>query len=413
LAGAGGLAQIGNLGVINFAAAISGSKGRTGAQFSVGAQRIGRVFSIGGAATVAGQDYRDLASMNGDGIQRKQLSAFLSLYSKRFGSMGAAYGGMDQDPSPNPLKMSVASIQHSKVGSGSYSLQFRHFSVFASGFKDFAAASGGGGLQAGLIIPLGRRSSMNISATSDGNTQVQAQMSAAMVGEWGYDAYVSAGNVNHQFGQAQYKSSYGLLTAGVDQNAGVATMRLETQGAVSLVDHGVFPSNEIYDSFAVVDTSPMPRVHVYQENRDVGVTGSRGRLLVPDMRSFDLNHISIEPSDIPPDVKLGYAARTMRPQDRSGVIVKFPIKVSNSALLRIVGEDGKPIPLGSTAALRASGTVAPVGYDGNAYLEGLGSHNEVTIERENGSLCTLSFEYDPRPGEIPTIGPLTCKEKTP
>jgi outer membrane usher protein len=39
----------------------------------------------------------------------------------------------------------------------------------------------------------------------------------------------------------------------------------------------------------------MAHVHVLQENRDVGSTNSSGRLLVPDMRSFDLNHVAIEP----------------------------------------------------------------------------------------------------------------------
>jgi len=413
LAGAGAVAQIGNLGVVNFAAALSSSRGNMGAQLSAGAQRIGRVFSVGASAILANSNYWDVASMNGDGVQRKQLSAFISLYSRRFGSMGASYAGMDQDVSPNPLKMSVASAEHSQVASANYSLQFRRMSVFATAFKDFAATNGGSGLQVGVIVPLGRRSSVNVSGTSDGSAQLQAQTSAAMIGDWGYDAYVSAGNSNHVFGQAQYKSPYGLFTAGVDQSAGLTTARLESQGAFSLVDHGVFPSNQIYDSFAVVDTGPMPHVHVYQENRDVGKTNSSGRLLVPDMRSFDLNHISIEPTDIPPDVTLGYAARELRPQDRSGVVVKFPIKLSNSALLRIVDQTGKPIPLGSTATLKATGVTVPVGYDGNAYLEGLSTHNQLSIQLEDGRSCAVAFEYRPKPGDLPLIGPLTCKEETP
>lgn len=413
LAGAGGVAQIGNLGEVNFAAALSSSRGNVGAQLSAGAQRIGRVFSIGASAILANRNYWDVAAMNGDGVQRKQLSAFISMYSKRYGSMGASYAEIDQDVSPNPVKMSVASAEHSQVASANYSFQFRRLSIFVTAFKDFAATNGGSGLQAGVIVPLGRRSSVNISGTSDGTAQLQAQMSAAMIGEWGYDAYVSAGNSNHEFGQAQYKSPYGLFTAGVDQSASLTTVRLESQGALSLVDRGVFPSNQIYDSFAVVDTGPMPHVHVYQENRDVGKTSSSGRLLVPDMRSFDLNHISIEPTDIPPDIKLDYDRRELRPQDRSGVVVKFPIKVSNSALLRIVDQAGNPIPLGSIATLKATGATVPVGYDGNAYLEDLSTHNQLTIQREDGHLCTVAFEYRPKPGDLPLIGPLTCKEETP
>ena len=418
--GGGGVAQIGHLGELNFAAATSSDSTNTGAQFSVGAQRIGRVFSLGGAAIMGTSHYRDVASMNGDGVLRKQLSGFTSLYLRRFGSIGAAYAEIDQDAPPTPIQTLFGSPQHSQVVSANYSLQIRHVTIYASEFKNIAGTSTGNGLtggssgfQFGLTIPFGKRGSVSAGATSDGNGQLQVQKSAALVGDWGYDAYVSAGNSNHEFGEVHYKSPTGLFTAGVDQSSGLTTVRTESQGAFSWVDGGLFPSNTIYDSFAIVDTNPIQHVQVLQENRNVGSTGSSGRLLVPDMRSFDLNHIAIAPTDIPPDVTIDVATREMRPQDRSGVVVKFPIKVSHGALLKLVDEAGVPMPIGSTATLKANSVTVPVGYDGDAYVEDLGSHNELTIERPDGRRCTVAFEYRPLPGDVPTIGPLRCKEQRP
>ena len=218
---------------------------------------------------------------------------------------------------------------------------------------------------------------------------------------------------NHAFGQVQYKSGAALLTAGADESAGTTTARLETQGAVSVVDHGVFASNTIYDSFAVVDTNPVKHVHVLQENRDVGRTNSAGRLLVPDMRSFDLNHIAIAATDIPPDVELDTATREMRPQDRSGVVVKFPVKFSHAALVQLEDQHGRAIPLGSAATLAGSGVTVPIGYDGSAYLENLSANNQVKVTLPNGGSCTVHFEYNALPGDIPSIGPLRCVEKRP
>jgi outer membrane usher protein len=169
----------------------------------------------------------------------------------------------------------------------------------------------------------------------------------------------------------------------------------------------------IYDSFAIVDTSPVAHVHVMQENRGVGATNSSGRLLVPDMRAFDLNHIAIEPTDIPPEATLDNDKRELRPQDRSGVVVKFPIKFSHGALLQLVDEAGVAVPMGSTATLLATGTVVPVGYDGAAYVEGLSPHNQLTIERPEGGRCTVAFDYKSLAGDIPSIGPLRCLEKRP
>ncbi|MFZ0747424.1 MAG: fimbria/pilus outer membrane usher protein [Terracidiphilus sp.] len=412
LSGAGGVAQIGHLGTLNFAAAASTGSSHTGDQLSLGAQRIGRVFSLGASAIVANSNYRDVASLNGDGVPRKQLSAFSSLYLRRYGSVGAAYAGIDQDAAPNPTQLGSVFAEHSHVVSASYSLQMHRVSIFVTGFDNIAGV-GSNGVQFGVTIPFRRRSSVSVSASSDGSGQVQAQMSATLIGEWGYDAYVSAGNSNHEFGQVQYKSPVGLFTAGVDQSAGATTLRLESQGALSWVDKGLFPSNTIYDSFAIVDTNPVPHVHVLQENRDVGTTSSSCRLLVPDMRSFDLNRIAITPTDIPPDVKIDVATREMRPQDRSGVVVRFPVEVSHAALLRLVDVTGMPLPLGTSVTLLATGGVFPVGYDGAAYVENLSTHNELAVERENGRRCTVAFDYKPVVGEIPSIGPLRCLEKTP
>jgi outer membrane usher protein len=412
LAGGGGIVQVGNLGVLNLSAAASTGSGHLGGQFSAGAQRIGRVFSVGASAILADHNYRDIASMNGDGVLRKQISAFSSMSTRRFGSAGIAYGDIDQDAPIVPIQIYIQSAEHSKVVSANYSLQIHHMSFYASEFRNISSTTGNkGGLQLGVTIPFGRRSSADVSGTTEGNAQVQVQRSVTRIGDWGYQAYVSAGNSNHAFGQAQYKSPVGLFTAGVDQSDGQTTLRMEAQGALSFADRALFPSNTIYDSFAIVDTGP--HIHVLQENRDVGTTSSSGRLLVPDMRAFDLNHISINATDIPSDVRIDTTSREFRPQDRSGVVVRFPIKFSNGALIRLVDEAGVPVPIGSTATLMGTGTVVPVGYDGEAYVEGLSAHNELKVERNDGRRCTAAFEYRPITGDIPTIGPLPCVEQKP
>ena len=413
MGGAGGVAQVGNLGVVNFSVASGVGSGHPGAQVSAGAQRIGRVFSLGVSATIASRNYLDVAAMNGAPILRKQLNGNAGLSLKRLGSVGVAYAALDQISSPNPIQQNITPAGLSHVFSANYSFQVHHMSFYATEFKSLASDGGSSGLQVGLTIPLGRRSSVDVGATSDANVQVQVEKSAPQIGDWGYEAYVSAGSSNHEFGQAQYKSPMGLFTAGADSNNGQTTLRMESQGAVSYVDGALFRSNTIYDSFAIVDTSPMPHVHVLEENRAVGSTSSSGRLLVPDLRSFDLNRVTIEPTDIPPDATIDNAAHDVRPQDLSGVVVKFAVKVSHAALLRLVDEAGVVLPVGATAKLRASGAIFPVGYDGEAYIQDLGPHNEVEIELPNGERCRAAFDYQPELGEIPAIGPVRCLEPKP
>jgi outer membrane usher protein len=412
-AGVGGLFQVGNLGVINFSTASSSGAGHAGEQFSLGAQRIGKVFSVGASAVIASKNYTDVAVLNGSPIPKTQLNANTGLSLKRYGTFGVAYGELNQEAYVYPISGSATPAQKSRIFSANYSIQIHHVAFYANEFRNYVGSGNSNGFQAGLTIPFGRRSSANVSASSDGSGQVQVQKSASTIGEWGYQGYVSAGGTSHDFGQVQYKSPVDLITAGVDQSGGQVTVRLENQGALSFVDKGFFPSNTIYDSFAIVDTGPMAHVHVLQENREVGKTNSAGKLLVPDVRSFDLNHIAIVSTDIPMDATIDDASRTFRPRDLSGVVVKFPIKISHGALLCLVDEAGAPLPVGSIAKLRATGIVVPVGYDGEAYVQDLSTHNEVDAELPDGQRCTVTFNYKPTPGDIPVIGPLHCGEQRP
>ncbi len=412
VAGGGGVTQIGTLGVVNYSAAGSFGSDHSGGQFSAGAQRIGRKFSMGGSATFASRRYWDVAAMNGNGTVRKQLSAFTSVSLRRLGTAGGAYAAVNQDASPRPLIAGGVQAQNSRIISANYSIQAHHIAYFASLFKTFGD-SGSTGLQVGMTIPIGKRNSVDVSASSDGYGQVDVQKPVTDIGDWGYEAYVAAGNSNHEFAQMAHKTLKGLFSAGVDSNEGATTVRLESQGALSFADRGLFLSNWVYDSFAIVDTNPMRHVEVFEENREVGKTGSSGRLLVPDMRAFELNHLSIAANELPADVNIHDASREIRPQDRSGVVVKFAMKISHGALLHLVDESGIAVPVGSAARLLATGVVVPVGYDGDAYVEDLAPQNELSVERPDGRRCSVTFNYRPIPGEIPSVGPLLCKEAKP
>ena len=416
MAGGGGVMTVGHWGVVNLAVAGSTGAEKTGVQYAVGAQRTGRKLSLGYSGIFASRNYRDVAAMNGAAIQRKQISAFVSASLRRLGTIGAGYAGVDQDAPPVILPGSIGTALHSKALTGNYTLSFHHMSFFASAYRRFDNAGGGSNrqFQFGLTIPLGRQRSAYLSGSSSGSGQAQVQQSVSIIGDWGYQAYIAADSTTkHEFEQLQYKSRVGLFTGGVDTLGGVTTGRMEAQGAISFVDGGLFPSNYVYDSFGIVDTAPLPNVHVLQENRQIGMTSRSGKMLVPDMRAFELNKVGVAATDVPPDATLNVDSFQVRPQDRSGVVIKFPMKFNYGALLKLVDESGAPIPLGSTATLVATGAIYPVGYEGEAFVENLSPHNVLTVKRPDERVCAVGFDYKRIPGDLPTIGPLRCVEKKP
>ncbi len=434
--GAGGVVNVADLAVLNFSAAGSGLD-LPGVQLTAGVQRLGPVTSLGAFASVASRNFRDIATVNGDPVPQRQVNAYASLALGRFGSAGISFTGIDRNAVSVPFSsvapaggflaqntvlpggsVSTTSgaafllpVLRARILSANYSLQIGNLSLYATGFHDFAQGGGSGAIL-GITVPLGPRSSAGVAAGSGsgrGYAQAQATQSPVLIGDWGYQLYGSGGNPYQQFGLAQYKSQWGLVSAGASRTGRQTAVRGEAQGAVSYADGGLFASNTVNDAFAVVDTGA-PGVHVFSQNRLVDTTDSAGRLLVPDLRSFDLNSLSIDPADVPADASVPYMAKEVRPQYRSGVVVKFPVRPSRGALLRLVDQAQRPLPVGSVATLKATKVQAPVGYDGEAYVQDLDRHNELVVERPDGLRCTVAFDYAPTPGEIPTIGPLTCRE---
>lgn len=442
MAGGGVAVNLANFAVLN--AAFAGSTGvgngagtgagGMGTQFSLGLQRQGQRFSVGASATMANRFYRDLAAVNGDPTPRLQLNGNAGLSLGRYGSVGLAYESVDRDALPSPIRLHVppgtvldqgtfqlGSIfylqpaQHAHVLSASYSTQIGNVGLYATGFRDFASG-GSSGVLFGLTVPLGARSSAGVSLGDGAGGrygQVQASQSAVTVGDTGFQVFGSTGNTTHEFGELQYKSPWALLSAGADRIDRQTSLRLEAQGSASFLDKRLFLSNTINDSFAVVNTNGLKNVRVLDENREVGRTDSSGQLLLPDLRSFEANHISIDPTDIPADTAVAVTSKEVRPQDRSGVVVRFGVQVSHAALLHLVDDAGKPLPVGSIATLRATGVTVPVGYDGAAYVEGLAPHNDLAVQWPDGRRCAVAFDYRPVPGQIPSIGPLRCPTPTP
>jgi outer membrane usher protein len=183
----------------------------------------------------------------------------------------------------------------------------------------------------------------------------------------------------------------------------------EVDGSIALAGGGVFLANRIDDAFAVVDVGA-PGVAVSHENRTIGVTDSSGRLLVPYLLSWQRNAIQIDPKNLPIDADVRSTRNVVVPADSSGVVVKFGVtRHSDAALVVLVEQDGKPVPVTSQGKLEKGGETFVVGYDGQAYVQGLSSQNRVVIRRPDNSTCRAEFAYTPKPGEQVLIKDVVCR----
>ena len=425
MVGAGIVTNVANVAVASLTAAGSLGSDHQGGLVSAGIERVGRVFSVNAKASFAGGNFSDVGSLDGYPFPWRQIQAGMGLSLGDLGSFGIAYALVDGDaiaPSKDrpwqhsdywPDGYLPGSKQRQRVLTASYSVQIRgNASLYATTYTDF---SGGGqsGVMVGIVIPFGSHGASASASVgrSDGDAsyQIESSRSATNVGDWGYRAYRSDGLQTHDMGELQYKSPWMLTSIGADRMGDESSLRAQARGSIVATDGSLFASNIIQDSFAVVDTDGVPGVRVRYENRDMGRTDGSGRLPVPELSAFQINHLSIDPTDIPADVSVAAADLRVRPIDRTGVVVKFPVRVSRGALIRLVNERGEPLPIGSELVVNDSAARLAVGYDGESYAEDLLDANVATVYLPDGRQCTARFDYRPVAGDVQTIGPVICR----
>jgi outer membrane usher protein len=180
----------------------------------------------------------------------------------------------------------------------------------------------------------------------------------------------------------------------------------EASGAAATLGGNVFFADRIPDAFAVVDAGA-PDVAVSYENRPAGTTDSRGMLLVPTLRSYEKNHISIDPSALPVDDEFETDRAVATPADRSGTMVSFVVhKTVAAALVTFVQDDHSFVPAGSRGQLQG-GDEFVVGYDGQAFVRNLAAANRAVINLGD-TKCQATFKFTAQAGKQVHIGPVTC-----
>ena len=410
--GGGAVVQVGNLGIVNIAAAASSSSG--GGMISAGFQRVASRLSVSASGTYASSGFRDIAAGYGSPVPKSTVNANFGYQLGRWGNLGLAYNRRvlrkrrsEGAPASKPYLTSPTI----NLLTGSYSVALAGFAtLYATGFRDFSAV-GRYGAAIGLNFGMGGGALASVDgAIDDGDWSTSASVvkSAQGANDFGYRARVLHGKTPRQSLEGEYLGTWGHLSGGVERSAGRVALRAGARGALVFAGGDLFASDLIDDSFAIVSTGEVGGVPVMYENRPAGRTNARGKLLIPSMRSFEDNRLTVDSTLLPPDIEVGSTAILVRPGDRSGVAVDFKIRRVKAALLTLQDAGGRALPLGST--VRVDGAEdQPVGHDGAAYVTGLKPTNRIFVELPNGSRCTVQFAYQPVAGDIPQIGPLSCR----
>jgi outer membrane usher protein len=298
----------------------------------------------------------------------------------------------------------------SNIVSGSYTRVLPYnASLFATVFRDYGV-NRNTGLFAGLSMPFGESASIStgVSGGTGGKTiyaDAVKQLSPEP-GSYGWRARESEGASFYREASLSYRSSIGTVLGGASQDRSGSRATLELRGSITTMDRDVFLSNWIDDGFAIVSAGT-PGLEVRHDNRAVGVTDGQGKLLVPSLRSYQNNKITIDPSNLPIDAEIERTSDSVTPAHGAGLLVNFKVRNNTaSALVTFVRGDGSFVPAGSAGRIEG-GDEFTVGYDGQSFIQNLKRANSAAIEFLDGK-CSASFEFTPKAGEQVQIGPVLC-----
>ncbi len=400
-AGAGAVLGVGRAGIVNLALAGSRDHGDDGTQAQFGYTWRNDHFNFSLDSTRTFGSYRDVAAAFGRAPPRRSNRALAGVMLGRAGSLGVSY-----------VEQRYPGEERTRFASGYYFLALGRRCSFSLSANQNLDDHRDRSLFAGLTFSFDDNRSLGLSAQHDvnGNTVVvDANRPINPDGGYGWRVRAEDGSNGHG-GQAEvgYRAEQAQLLAGIENRDDETRAYADAAGALVFMDGQLFASRRIDDAFAVVSANGVGGLPVLLENRPVGTTDARGDLLVTPLNAYQRNKLSIDPMQLPADVRIDRVDAQVTPSDRAGMLVRFGVETVRAASIVLHGANGKPLPVGSLVSLAGKpASATAVGYDGVVYLEGLADHNTLAVQTPTGT-CSVDFDYRAPAHTVPVIGPLAC-----
>lgn len=123
---------------------------------------------------------------------------------------------------------------------------------------------------------------------------------------------------------AAWKTTRGTLTADLVNDSDFS-YRVGAATGIAFLGREAFWTRPVNGSFAVVRTGGLADVGITADGRPVGRTDKNGSALVPDLRAYEINRLSLAVEDIPIEADLSRMTLDLVPRGRSGLFADFGV----------------------------------------------------------------------------------------
>jgi outer membrane usher protein len=211
----------------------------------------------------------------------------------------------------------------------------------------------------------------------------------------------------------QYNGPYGIYSTRYRRSGELDSYDLNASGAISFIDGSLHLSRPIADSFALVKVGKLKGVKVSSNNQYVGKTRLGGKLLVPDLISYNNNSLSIEDKDIPINYEIGEIEKYVSTPLRAGGVVSFDlIKLQGFTGYLFFIDNGEEIPAqyaGLEIKTKEKLFEAVVGKGGEFYLENIPSGQWPARLFLKEKHCAFKITFPESDEIFVDMGEITCE----
>jgi outer membrane usher protein FimD/PapC len=214
----------------------------------------------------------------------------------------------------------------------------------------------------------------------------------------------------------QYNARDAMLTAEGTEfvRGGAGFYQLTIAGAATYIGNGLHLSRPINDSYGLVKVEPpLAGVRVLKSSAEIGVTDATGTVFIPNLGSYQVNEVGVQPKDIPLDYTISRSLQRLRPPLRAGAIASFEVTRTRAVTGRLKLRDGptisaienREVVLTAVAGTARLSTIR----GGDFYLENLipGPYSaRLSVE---GKSCKLELTVPDTQEIVTDLGDIFCE----
>lgn len=250
----------------------------------------------------------------------------------------------------------------------------------------------------GLSVPLGgsaRQTYLNLNLRHDAEgMSSQASINSTLGAEQQFDYTLGMRNDSQQHTSANlaanWHTRYTSIQGSVEKSRHTQSWSAGLNGSLVAVPDGVVSSPWYSETMALVDAPHASGARVEGQS---GLTlNPQGRALVPYLRPYRLNEITLDPQGLAADIELKSTRQQIAPHSGALVKVNFATSRGRAVLIHSTLPDGKSLPFGAAVQDEQGNHLGLVAQGDLIYVRLPTGRSHLQVKSGDTTVCSLSLQ---------------------